>query len=148
MVEDMAALRQVQKEREQKREEKLKQEATSKGNSWWNFAFSTIFRGNNSNSEELDEMLIQQLNGQTVVDVTNTTAEKEIMNMAGLSEDIPQTLGKIEFENLKMDMRRVVFGAIPIVKRVSCCIASFMPILSAVLYFTDDILLLSFDMVL
>lgn len=120
MVEDMAALRQVQKEREHKREEKLRQEGEAKGNNLWNSIVGAIFRGNSTDEEEqLDEMLIQKLNGESARGISNTTMKDELLNVAGLSEDIPQTLGKIEFENLKMDMRQLFFGAIPFIRHVS-----------------------------
>jgi hypothetical protein len=122
MVEDMAALRSVQKEREEKRllDE---QEKEQRNGQWWNWNSwaTSILRGNgNATDAELDELLRQQLKskqGQAVLDMAPESVE--MLDVTDLVESAPETLGKIELENLKVDLRRLVFGAIPIVKRVS-----------------------------
>ena len=127
MVEDMAALRQVQKEREQKLEEKQRQDASSNaGDSWWSSAVNTVLRGNYDataeNDETLDdETLIQQLNEKEVIDISDDPVTDDILVMtesALQDDDTPENMGKIELEDLKIDLRQLVFGAMPGVKHV------------------------------
>ena len=133
MVEDMAALRQVQKEREEKerkaREEKDRDEG---GSSWWSDVLGYVWRSNSDDdgesNEDLEESIIERLSGKSaVVDISNATVGDDLIALTGTAiknddgDDgaTSDTLGKIEFENLKIDLRQLVFGAVPVVKRVS-----------------------------
>ena len=56
------------------------------------------------------------------LDIANSTDGNEIVAIAetaSLQNQVPETTGKIVLENVKVDLRQVLFGALPVVKRVS-----------------------------
>ena len=114
MVEDMAALRQVQKEREQKEQEDKNNGENLFGNLW------NAVRGSNQDEGTEIEEGVDQLS------IANATEGNEIGAIAetALPNQVPETTGKIILENVKVDLRQAVFGAIPIVKHVSVSYSS------------------------
>jgi len=125
MVEDMAALRRVQLEQEQKEAEKQEQDA-SDGDSWWSSAVNTVMKvggmnaNSNKNDENLDETLVEQLQKRDTIDSTNAAVADDLLSMTESAMDKSQaSKGKIELEDLKIDLRRLIFGAIPIVKHIT-----------------------------
>lgn len=138
MVEDMAALRQVQKERDQKQEmeEKQRQESTngssaegsnSGGESWWSSAVNTVSRAfsNNTLSDEVlsDETLIQQLNDKEILDISDAAVTDDILAITEKAlegdDNAPEDIGQILLEDMKVDLRQLAFGALPGIKRIT-----------------------------
>jgi EF-hand domain pair len=101
MVEDMAALRQVQKEREEKEKNPFTFENIAP---WWVSTFGSVLRGNKVSTDQ-------------AVSDGNEIFSEAIVEMA--NDTVPETTGKIVLEGLKIDLRQLVFGAIPFVRHVS-----------------------------
>ena len=130
MVDDMAALRKVQKEQEEKEEEeRLRQDPSNSDNSgWFSSAVTNVMRvgnvfnftGGNNQSELDDEALAQQLKEKEVVDISESTMADDILATVSVLQDTdtPENMGKIELEDMKIDLRQLVLGAMPGVKHV------------------------------
>ena len=129
MVDDMAALRKVQKEQEQKEEEKQRQDTSSKNQSGWLYsALANVMRVGNvfnfaaekGNPDLDDESLAQALSENEVLDISQSTMADDILETVSVLQDTdtPENLGKIELEDVKIDLRQLVFGAVPGVKYV------------------------------
>jgi EF-hand domain pair len=113
MVEDMAALRQVQKEREEK--ENKNPFTTDSLGQLWGWALGSVLRGNKE-SEEQAESGGDEIAGEALV------------------ETLPEATGKIVLEGLKIDLRQLVFGAIPLLRHVSDSFLSCLVVIYKISY--------------
>ncbi|CAB9512266.1 expressed unknown protein [Seminavis robusta] len=98
MVDDMAALRQLQKEKEGQENNPSQEE---KGGPWWASAIGSVLRLNSNKEQE-----------ESLADIADGAG------VAAIADSVPETTGKIVMENLKIDLRQLVFGAIPILRYI------------------------------
>jgi Ca2+-binding EF-hand superfamily protein len=139
LVEDMAEVRKTQKQKQKERQEKKQEERERPGTfhplKLLQTANRTFQRLSKKNKEESDtrvsntgyDRLSSQRHSQASEPMT-TAAEGNGVNFEGaqdISDDpsfmntISKGEGSILFSDLKLDLRRLLFGAVPIVKRVS-----------------------------
>jgi Ca2+-binding EF-hand superfamily protein len=130
LVEDMAALRQAQREEEERQEREALEKQSKEG------FFSPVrkFVGRWWKSTPVgDSQNVQVVNGnvQTVNgDVKTVNGDRGAVEMAtdsssgrkivDISQDsATQALGSITFSDLKLDLRRLIFGAVPVLKHIT-----------------------------
>eukprot|EP00979_Chaetoceros_neogracilis_P006087 scaffold1212_cov228-Chaetoceros_neogracile.AAC.8 len=142
LVEDMAAVRDAQRTKERDREEKRQESLEKKGGihplKWAKIAGTLIPRWaskdshtvNNQEREITSASSIEKksnIQGKDLFDST-TSQERDGVDFAGardISNDssfidtISKGEGSIVFTDLKLDLRRLLFGAVPLLKRVS-----------------------------
>jgi len=139
LVEDMAAVRAAQRTKEKEREEKRQQNLEKKGGmhplKWAKIAASTLPRwaSKTNNSEEREEtsatLIEKESNREKERSFDSTSSEeRNVVDFEGardISDDpsfintIPKGEGSIEFSDLKLDLRRLLFGAVPLLKRIT-----------------------------
>jgi len=131
MVEDMAKLRRIQLERRQsvmKKEGELAAAETSsttnEGRGWKN-VFKDGIR-NVLKRQSVDDRIehdiadaIQQETGMTTDDDTEPGTLSHDTSTPGFLESMPRGSGTIVLEDLRLDLRRLIFGAIPLVKKLT-----------------------------
>ena len=105
MVQDMAALKES-RAREENHQQTDMEGGDGKRRGW----FQNIFRGGNKQSGDGEEILPTTNEDGSIIDVTDN---EEFWG------SIDQGEGSIVLEDLHLDLRRLLFGAIPGVKRVS-----------------------------
>ena len=132
MVEDMAALRKAQKSRKHEPQEKELEREGGKSNGWLGAAKDVISgwfgqeHGHNSTKVEVNtEMHVEEnaleplkvngepLNGGKNQEIINVSDSPEIVDSVG------KTLGSVTFSDLKLDLRRLIFGAVPLLKHIT-----------------------------
>ena len=115
LVEDMAALQKADSDR------KFLEES----NNWFNvirsFASGILGNSNEEPAEEIMERAVQQVSDLVSFDGEVIAQLNETHSVYDLESDlsITKNLGTITFANLRLDLRRLVFGAIPILKSIT-----------------------------
>lgn len=112
MVEDMAALREEQElqEREQERQRNDQQPFQGWFSSFTSFVSSMMWR-KEEEADEATDGTVMQYDGAPV-DLTSVETKTPPAQSS-------KPLGSITFSDLKLDLRRLLFGAIPIIKHVT-----------------------------
>lgn len=105
MVEDMAALREVQKEKQQKRDGVKKESSGGMFKSIKGLYQSVVGKDDNVTEIETPEA------PKSLADAAKELGKDPALNVPGS--------GTIVFSDMKIDLRRLPFGAIPVVKSVS-----------------------------
>jgi Ca2+-binding EF-hand superfamily protein len=142
LVEDMAAVRDAQRTKERDREEKRQESLEKKGGihplKWAKIAGTLIPRWaskdshtvNNQEREITSASSIEKksnIQGKDLFDSTNSqerdgvdfAGARDISNDSSFIDTISKGEGSIVFTDLKLDLRRLLFGAVPLLKRVS-----------------------------
>jgi hypothetical protein len=114
MVEDMAALREEQElqEREQERQRNDQQPLQGWFSSFTSFVSSMLWR----KEEEADEA--SSMDG-AVISYDEAPTDLTSVETETMPAQSSKPLGSITFSDLKLDLRRLLFGAIPIIKHLT-----------------------------
>jgi len=131
MVEDMATLREVEEEQQRKLEGKERAREEQDRSDGWFGAASNFISGLFGKRDDFDEVADGNTNGGS----SNSLAFPSTLRINGdrnatfspggystqTAEEVLsiKTLGSITLSDLKLDLRRLLFGAIPFVKRIT-----------------------------
>ena len=138
LTEDMAAVRDAQRTKQRDREEKMQERLEGKGGiqplKWIKFAKSTINRWASkyipvASSEDMEETEVKPIETEAKAEkkksspLTNSQVDfegaQDISNDPSFIDSISNGEGSIVLSDLKLDLRRLFFGAVPLLKHVS-----------------------------
>ena len=138
LVEDMAAVRDAQRTKQRDREEKMQERLEGKGGiqplKWVKFARSTINRWASkyvpiASSEDMEETSAKPIETDAKAEKKNSSrltnsqvdfeGAQDISNDPSFIDSISNGEGSIVLSDLKLDLRRLFFGAVPLLKHVS-----------------------------
>jgi len=138
LVRDMAAVRDAQKTKQREREEKRQERLERKGGihplKWVRMAGSIIHRWTSNysqvaSSEDMEETSVKPIETDAKVEKENFSRStnsqvdfegaQDISNDPSIINSISNGEGSIVLSDLKLDLRRLLFGAVPLVKHVS-----------------------------
>lgn len=108
LVEDMAALRQEMTALRQEKKEREQREEERNVNGWRGKMMNAMRKGKKETAQE------ESVDGENVTEFPEDPALVDSLKGEG----------SIVFSGLKLDLRRLLFGAVPVVKKVRFCFAS------------------------
>lgn len=118
MVEDMATLRNIQQERQIQRENAEQPSFQKKLEHLIMYPLQMIFSKIANKTDTTKNAMI--LNQSSILSNNSTTDEPDSPGeSSALIDAISKGSGTITFSNMKLDLRRLVFGAIPLLKRIT-----------------------------
>mmetsp|Transcript_16386 Transcript_16386/g.31035 ORF Transcript_16386/g.31035 Transcript_16386/m.31035 type:complete len:1026 (+) Transcript_16386:80-3157(+) len=135
LVKDMTSVRQNQRLKQKEREEKLQERSDQKWGihplKWVRMAFHTVHKWSTKDSEQalFDESTSITSDRRTMPskksEETVPLSQIEFEHASDISDDpsiintISKSEGSIVLSDLKLDLRRLLFGAVPIVKHIT-----------------------------
>jgi EF-hand domain pair len=130
MVEDMAALRQAQKERQEELQKRQIAIAEGESDSWLSYVRNSLFwwtsRGDkgkaavNGETKQNDFALTHTYEGKKLSASIQSARAPTVYNMSAVNDSaVSKALGSITLSDLKLDLRRLFFGAVPILKHIT-----------------------------